>query len=488
MEDRAGPSPLAAPSSASARPIAARTKLLLEAPILPTLLRLSAPNVLNLLALVGLITFDGVFVGRLGPDALAGLTLAFPWVMLMQHAAASGMGGAVSSAVARALGAGRRDLADALASHAWALALILAAIFSALMLLGAPALFRWMGGRGEALAAALAYSNVVFGGAVSVCALNLLGSVVRGTGNMGLPAAVIVGSVLAHVVLSPMLIFGWGPVPGLGPAGAGWGLVISFGAGSLVLLGYLRSSRSLVRLAFRGVALRGELFAEFLRVGVPGMINVGITNLSVVALTGIAGHLGRDAAIGYGMGARLEYILIPLAFGFGTALVAMVGTNWGAKQYARARRIAWTGAATVALACGVVGVFFALLPGLWMGLFSDDEEIVRLGTSYLRIVGPIYAIYGLAMALYFATQGIGHVLWTVTANGVRLLVGVCGGSLAVFWLDLGPPGFFAAVALGFVVHGLLNAYALIRATARALFSVGRDRPGLALDRALPGTR
>src|SRR5438876_9956858 len=132
---------LSSQSGAPARPIAARTRMILEAPVLATLLRLAAPNVLNLLAIAGMITFDGLFIGRLGPDALAGVSLAFPWVMLAQHTAASGMGGGVSSAIARALGAGRRDRADALASHAFALAVILAAIFSGLMIPGAPLIF-----------------------------------------------------------------------------------------------------------------------------------------------------------------------------------------------------------------------------------------------------------------------------------------------------------------------------------------------------------
>src|SRR5882757_6479205 len=288
-----------AAAPAPTRLVAPRTRLLLEGPVLPTLLRLSAPNVLNLLAIAGMITFDGLFLGRLGTDVLAGASLAFPFVMLIQHAAASGMGGGVSSAIARAL--------------------------------GAPFVFRWMGGRGEVLSSAFAYANVAFSGAVSICMLNLLGSAVRGTGNMGLPAAVIVGSVIAHILISPVLIFGFGPVPALGPAGAGWGLIVPFGAGSLVLFAYLRSSRSLVTLAFRGVSLQWRLFAEILKVGIPGLINVSITNLSVLLLTGIAGHLGREVAIAYAMGARLEYILIPLAFGFGTTIVAMVGTNWGAK-------------------------------------------------------------------------------------------------------------------------------------------------------------
>lgn len=448
--------------------LAARTRMLLEARVLPTLLRLSAPNVLNLLALVGLITFDALFVGQLGSEALAGLTLVFPWMMLMQHTAASGMGGAVSSAIARALGAGRRDVADALATHALVLAFALACAFSVAMLLGGPFLYRAMGGSGEVLAAAVSYSNVVFAGALPICALNLLGSVVRGTGNMCFPATVIAGSVLGHILISPLLIFGWGSYEPLGAAGAAWGLVISFGAGAIVLLVYLRSSRSLVTLALRNVAMQWALFADFLRVGVPGTINVFINNLSIVALTAIAGRLGTDVAVGYGLGVRLEYILIPIAFGFGTSIVAMVGTNWGAGQRDRAIRVAWIGAATVALACGAIGLFCSVFPALWMGLFTGREEVVRAGSLYLNIVGPLYVFYGLGMALYFATQGLGKVVWTVIANGVRLSVGACGGLWAVYWLDGGVVGFFAAVAAGFVIYGSMNAVVLARHTAAAL--------------------
>lgn len=461
MENRISLIPLAVIPGASARPIASRTRLLLEAPILPTLLRLSAPNVLNLLAIVGMVTFDAIFVGRLGPDALAGVSLAFPWVMFVQHAAASGMGGGVSSAIARALGSGQRELADALASHALALAIILAAITSAFMLLCGPFLYHLMGGQGAVLSAALAYSNVVFSGVIVIWTLNILANIVRGTGDMQLPAFVIIGSVLAHVLLSSLLIFGWGPLPALGPAGPGWGLVISFGAGSIVLLAHLRAS-TVVTLALRGITLQWRLFRDILNVGIPGMLNVGITNLSVVVLTGIAVHLGQETAVGYAMGARLEYILIPLAFGFGTAIVSLVGTNWGAKQFHRARQIAWTGGATVALACGSIGMFFALFPQVWMGLFSEEQEIIRAGSSYLRLVGPIYAFYGLGMALYFATQGLGRVLATVAANGVRLAVSACGGAAAVLWLDAGPGGFFMAIAAGFLVYGGLTACALLR--------------------------
>ena len=463
----------APPSSATAKgapaPAAARTKMILEGPILPTLLRLAAPNVLTLLAFAGVITFDGFFLGRIGTNALAGASLAFPWVMMVLQTTNSGMGAGVSSAVARALGAGRRDRADALVFHAFFLALAVAAIYSTVLLLGAPFLFRWMGGRNQMLADGLSYANVALGGAIVICMSNLLGNAVRGTGNMSFPAAVLVVCVVVHIAISPVLIFGFGPLLALGPAGAGWGLVIPFAGGSAVMIWYLRS-RAIVRLNFRGVTPRWELFADILKVGVPGLINIAITNLSVVVLTGIAGQLGRDTALGYAMGARLEYIQQPVAFGFGTAIVAMVGTNWGAKQYRRAREIAWTGATTVALVCGTIGVIVAFQPHLWIGLFSNDVEVTRLGALYLRIVGPAYLLFGLGLGLFYVSLGFGRAVAAMNANAIRMMTSAGLGLVAVYGFDLGVAGFFAAVAVGFCVYAALLVRAVfgLRAPEAAL--------------------
>jgi Na+-driven multidrug efflux pump len=202
------------------------------------------------------------------------------------------------------------------------------------------------------------------------------------------------------------------------------------------------------------------LFADILKVGVPGLVNTAITNLSVVALTGIAGQLGRDAAIGYAVGARLEYVLQPLAFGFGTAIVAMVGTNWGARQYRRAREIAWTGAITTAVLCGAIGLIVALRPVLWMGLFSDDANVTRIGSLYLQIVGPLYVCFGLGLGLFFVTQGVGRAVAAMNANAVRMMISAGCGLVAIYWFDLGVAGFFAAVAIGFCIYAVILIHAV----------------------------
>src|SRR4051812_29558205 len=207
------------PASIARPGVSTRTRLLLEAPILATLLRLAGPNVLVMLAQASTGLVEAAFIGRLGPAALAGQVLVFPGVMLMQMIGAGAMGGGISSAIARALGAGRRGDADGLVLHALAINLALGLVFTVAGLLGGPALYRFMGGEGEALEAALQYSNVVFGGALLTWAMNALASCVRGTGNMMVPAVVICGGALLLVPLSPLLIFGLGPFPRLGVAG-----------------------------------------------------------------------------------------------------------------------------------------------------------------------------------------------------------------------------------------------------------------------------
>jgi Na+-driven multidrug efflux pump len=194
----------------TARTLSPRTVRLLDAPVLPTLLALAAPNAAVTLLQSGVSVLDAYFVARLGADAIAGVSLVFPVVMLMQTMSSGGMGGGVSAAVARALGAGRRRDADRLATHALLIALAFGVAFSAAALLGGPALYHAMGGRGATLTAALDYSNVVFAGAVAAWTFNTLTNVVRGTGHMTLAATLVLGTSLLQLVLSPTLINGWG--------------------------------------------------------------------------------------------------------------------------------------------------------------------------------------------------------------------------------------------------------------------------------------
>ena len=450
----------AAAPAAAATPMSPRTRLLLEGPVARTLLWLAAPNVLVMVLQATVSTLDAVFVGWLGSEALAGVSIVFPLVMLMQTMSAGGMGGGVASAVARALGGGRRADADALVVHAIVIALAMGGAFTLTLELAGPALYHAMGGTDQVLSAAVAYSRVLFGGAVAYWLFNTLGSAIRGSGNMVVPASVMVASGLLYLALSPALILGWGPLPRLGIAGAATASVFSFGLGSLVLLAFLCSGRSLVRPALHGRGLRRRLFWEILRVGAPGSLNTVLTNLTVVVLTALVGPFGTTALAGYGLGARLEYLQIPIVFGLGAGLVTMVGTSMGAGDRARAVRVAWVGASMAAGITGVIGILAALFPLAWLGLFTTDPGVLAAGTRYLTIVGPFYGFFGAGLALYFASQGAGRLLWPLLAGFTRLVVAAAGGWLVTRWLGGGLSGIFAAMAAALVVFGVINVAAI----------------------------
>jgi putative MATE family efflux protein len=453
----ASPGDAAATSASPAVTINPRTRVLLEAPIARTLVRLAWPNVLVMAAQAATGLIEIYFVGKLGTDALAGVSLVFPAVMLMQMMSAGAMGGGIASAIARALGGGRRADADALALHALAIGLVFGLVFTVALLTGGRYVYRAMGGSGAALDAALTYSDVVFAGAILQWAYNSIASVIRGTGNMAVPAAVTCAGVVVLVGLSPCLIFGWGPLPALGVAGGGVAVVAFYLVGTCVLAAYVLSGRSVIR--FRLGGLRWRLFYDILKVGAVAAVITVQTNLTIAIATGLVGRSGGAAIAGYGTASRLEYLLIPLVFGLGGPLIAVVGTNIGAGQSARALRAAWTGAGIAALLCEAIGLAAALFPAAWLSLFDGNPEVLDAGTRYFHRVGPVYGVFGLGMGLYFAAQGAGRLLWPLVGNMARLVIAAGGGLLAVY-LGGGPSGVFAALAVALVAFGGINAAAV----------------------------
>jgi putative MATE family efflux protein len=428
-----------------------RTGLLLHGPIVRTLLRLATPNILVMVAQSATGLIETYFVARLGVDALAGMALVFPGFMLMQMISAGAMGGGISSAIARAIGAGRQEDADALVLHGLVIHIALGLFFTAAMLAFGVPIYRALGGRDGELAAALAYSNVVFAGNVFIWIMNAFASAIRGTGNMLVPALVTCVGVIVLVPLSPCLIFGIGPLPALGIAGGGVAVVLFNVAGSAVLGWYVLSGRNGARL--RRVPLRWSQLRSILAVGAWSSISSVQTNIIIAAATALAASVaGADAVAGYGTGARLEYLLIPLVFGLGAPLVAMVGTNIGAGQRQRALRIGLAGGAIAFALTETIGLATALWPQAWLGLFSGDPHVIDAGSAYLRTVGPFYGFFGLGLALYFASQGAGRLFWPLTAGFVRMAVAVGGGYLAVR-LTGSLAGLFAALALGLALQG-----------------------------------
>jgi Na+-driven multidrug efflux pump len=236
--------------------------------------------------------------------------------------------------------------------------------------------------------------------------------------------------------------------------------VLLYYAGAIPFLARaIWSGNNVVRPAWHATRIRSDLLYEILRVGLVAAAITVTTNLTVALTTGIVGRAGSAAIAGYGVGSRLEYLLIPLAFSLGAPLVAMVGTCIGAGRQARALRAAWLGAAIAGTVAECVGLTAALYPASWMSLFSADPVVIASGSQYLRIVGPFYGFFGAGMVLYFSSQGAGRMTWPLVAGLSRLTVAGAGGWLA-FYLTQDIGAVFAALALALVVFGTVMGSAL----------------------------
>jgi putative MATE family efflux protein len=454
-------------TATAAPPMARFGMALLSERILPTLVRLSLPNVAAMLVVALVAIAETAYVGILGTTPLAAIALVFPLVMLMQMLSAGAIGGGISSAISRALGAGDVVRAEALALHAvvigGAVGLFFSVIFAAF---GAP-IFRALGGSGAVLGQALLYANVALTGTVLTWLLNTLASIVRGTGNMRVPSLTLLAASGLQIVLGGALGLGIGPIPRYGLAGVAAGLILSQAAATLFLLWFLVIGRGHVTLRLRGIALRRDMLADILKVGAMSSVGPFQIVLTVLVLTRLVAGFGEAALAGYGIGARLEFLLVPVAFAIGVATVPMVGMAIGARDIDRARRIAWTSAGLTTAILGAIGLLVTVAPDLWSGLFTSDAAVRSAANLYLRWAGAGFAFVGLGMSLYFAAQGAGKVVAPVLAGTVRLLLVVVGGvwlaaSAAPLW------SLFALVGASMVAFGLSVAAAthLTRWTVR----------------------
>ena len=429
-------------------------RALLEAPVFPTLVRLAAPNIFLafMQALVSL--SDTWFISQTGTSGLAGIALVFPLLMLMQMMSAGAIGGGVSSAISRALGSGNTDKAEMLAMHAVLIALAFGLLFTVVLLGVGPGLYMLLGGKGVALDRAIAYSTIVFGGALTVWLCNILANILRGTGNMIVPATVLSITASIQIPLCGALVLGWGPFPQMGIVGAAISYVCCFGAAALYFAFHIQTGGSGLHLHWRSLKLDASLFKNILGVGLLSSVNAVQTITTTVIVTGLVGSFGTAAIAGYGLGVRLELLQIPIIFAIGSALVPMVGTNIGAGNVKRARKAAWIGAGIAAGITGSVGMTVALWPNLWAGLFSSDPGVLNTGYTYLRIAGPCYIFLGIGIALYFASQGAGKVILPMLAGTARFIIAAVGGLLCIRYMGGGLIFLFALIALGMFVLGI----------------------------------
>src|SRR5262245_50900300 len=434
---------------------------LLTAPIGASLLRLAGPTTAVMVAQTLVAIAETVIFGRLGTEALAGFALVFPLMMLMTMMAAGGMGGGVAAAMARAVGGGRLADARALVLHALALGAVLALVFTLLAWTAAPALYRLLGGDGRALANALAYSHVLFSGAPVIWANFFLSALLRGGGDAATPGRYMLLSSIAQVPLSYILALGIGDWPGLGMAGPALSSLTTSTVSALLQARALWRGKLGFIPALAGLPLQGRLFWDILRVGLIASFSAFTANLTAMLVTGLVGRFGVTALAGYGIGVRLEFMLVPLAFGIGSGLTTLVGVAAGAHHWKRAVRVAWIGGLAAFGLIGVFGWIVALLPEGWARLFTADPQVIAATVGYITHVAPFYCLFGLGMTLSFASQGAGRMKAPFFAGLARMAIATAGGWFAVDRLGMGLDGVFTAIAIGMIAFGSLIAGPLL---------------------------
>jgi putative MATE family efflux protein len=426
---------------------------LLTSPILPTLLRLALPNTVAMFGSTLVAVAETSYISRLGTEPLAAIALVFPFAMLTQMMSAGAMGGGVSSAISRALGAGNRDRAASLALHAVMIGGCAGLFFTAVMLLLGRQFFELLGGRGHVLEEAQNYSEVLFSGAIAIWLVNTLASVLRGTGDMRLPSVTLIVAALIQIVVGGTLGLGLFGAPQFGMRGVAAGQLTAFALAAIFLAWVLASGRSRLKLNFAAFTFERGMFIDILKVGAISCLSPLQSVLTILIFTKILAGFGTETLAGYGMGSRLEFLLTPIAFAIGVASVPMIGMAIGAGLMARARQVAWTAAAMSGLIVGLVGLIVAVKPALWVSLFTGDPGVTAAANSYFAWAGPAFPFFGVGACLYFASQGAAKVGGPVLAYSARLLMVALGG----WWLtSIGAPAWtlFALVGAAMVVLGL----------------------------------
>jgi putative MATE family efflux protein len=433
---------------------------ILDGPILRTLLSLAWPNTIALTAGTCVVIAETSYIGRLGVEPLAAMALVFPCVILTMTMAGGAMGGAVASAIARALGAGDRQRASVLAAHALLIGICFGLVFMLGMLIFGPRLLELLGGRGNVLAHAIAYSQIFFGGAVIPWVMNTLAGILRGTGNMKLPSFLILLSASCQIVIGGVLALGLGPIPSFGMRGVAAGSLIAFSVSISVMSWYLFSGRARVVPRLHGLRIQAAMFIDILKVGAIACFSPLQSVLSVSIFTHMLAQFGTEVLAGYGIGARLEFLLTSIAFAVGIASVPMVGMAIGAQKIARARRIAWIAGSVTFISMGAIGTLAAIFPDLWVNIFTSDPSVRATSSQYLATAAPMYAFIGLSLSMYFSSQGAAKVLGPVLAQTARLVFIACGG----WWLsthDASAGSFFMLAASSMVLIGVLSSASVV---------------------------
>lgn len=404
---------------------------LVGTPLGPTMLRLAIPGVIGALLFSALGLIEAAYLRAAGADALAAVAVVFPLVMLSAMFSAGAIGGAVSGRTARAIGAGDADEASTILASAILIALVGGVLMWLLVIWLGPLLYRWASDSQAVVGGAILYASIVFPAIPAFWLVNMLSSVLRGTGDMVRPA------IVAAVLLLSYSLYGWLLIPRSGSGtdinvalkGAGLAIILAFFTALALSLFFIFRKDQAIRLRLN--VWNFQSLAGLLKQGLLASSQSLMTVAYAIVTTMIFSRFGTEWLAGFGLAVRLELIMVPLIFGVGASLIPIVGAYVGAGQRERAISIAWRGVFINAAVIGLIGLLLALFPGIWCDRVGSDAVVIGHCAESLRVISPTYAFFAIGLGCYFASQGLNTLSYPVMGALARLLIVVSG----LFWIS-----------------------------------------------------
>lgn len=426
-----------------------------EGSLLRALVRLAVPMLVggilqNLQSMI-----DLFWVGRLGHIAVAAVAMSGTILMVL-FPMLMGLSTGTVALVARAVGGGRMEEASRAASQSFLLAFILGGVSGALGWFFSPHLFSLLGASPEIISQGVLYLRIALLGVFTVFVLFIGNAALQGAGDTMTPMYVMAISNVLNMVLDPLFIFGLGPFPRMGVAGAAVATVLAQAVAAAVALTVLVTGRSHLHTHLRQWKPDRVLAWRILRIGLPGSGQMLSRSLMSAVLMRIVAGCGVAAVAAYGIGLRFHMIMLMPAFSLGGAAATLVGQNLGAERPDRARRSAWLAAVVdMALMAAGAALLMAFAPHL-IGIFNRTPEVIRVGAEYLHTVSPFYIFAALGIILGRALNGAGDslgpmIITILTLWGLQVPLAVV---LSRIWPSP-TQGIWWAIAIAMVANALL---------------------------------
>jgi putative MATE family efflux protein len=402
---------------------------------------LAVPMVLELVLESTFAVVDIFFVGKLGSSAVATVGLTETLLFLL-YAIAMGLAMAVTAIVARRVGEGEREAAAVTAVQAIWLALGVSAPFAVIGIVFAQDLLRLMGADAWTLEHGYPYMQWALGGNAAIMLLFTINAVFRGAGDAAAAMRVLWVANGLNIVLDPILIFGFGPIPALGVEGAAIATTMGRGAGVLLQLWILFGGTQHLAVLRSQVTWHAATLSAIVRTSLGGIGQNIVAMTAWILLMRILASIGSEAVAGATIAVRIMMFTMLPAWGMSNAAATMVGQNLGAQQPERAEASVWRIGAYNMVYLVAVSVFFFTLPAELMGIFTDDATVIATGAEWLRILSYSLFVYGWWMVSVQAFNGAGDTLTPTWINVV------------FFWLIQIPLSWVLARVLGWQHSGV----------------------------------